>query len=83
MHKSANEKYLLKTSDLLTCTTLVYFEHTLEAIDHSDSSRCVFAIKRESSTDEILKKFYQGLLLVEPKRFQAVQKEIKSRLYNE
>lgn len=83
MQKIANEKYLLKTSDLLTCTTLAYFEHTLEAIDHSDSSRCIFVIKRESNTDEILKKFYQGLLLVEPKRFQAVQKEIKSRLYNE
>jgi len=73
----------LKTSDLLTCNTLIYFKHTLEAIDHSYASRCVFSIKREIYTDEVLEKFHKGLLLVEPKRFQAIQKEIKSRIYNE
>lgn len=73
----------LETSDLLICNTLVYFEHILEAVDHSDTSRCIFIIKRENHTDEIIEKFHKGLLLVEPKRFQAIQKEIKSRLYNE
>lgn len=83
MEKLLKENDFLKTSDLLTCNALAYFNHTLEAIDHSDTSRCIFIIKREVDTDEILEKFHKGLLLVEPKRFQAIQKEIKSRLYNE
>ncbi|NTV40778.1 MAG: hypothetical protein HGA61_00695 [Candidatus Moranbacteria bacterium] len=72
----------LKTTDLLTCNVLAYFGHIIEAIDRSDHSRCTFVIKREKHTDEILEKLYKGQLLAEPKRFQAIQKEIKSRIYN-
>lgn len=82
MYKILKEKEFLKTSDLLTCNILSYFNHTLEAVDHSNVSRCIFIIKREHNTDEILRQFYEGLLLVEPKRFQSIQKEIKSRIYN-
>lgn len=82
MRKNLGENDFLKTSDLLTCNVLIYFEHILETIDYSDTSRCIFIIKREEYTDETLEKFYKGLLLVEPKKFQAIQKEIKSRIYN-
>lgn len=72
----------IKNSDFLICSVLLYFDHILEGISRSNTSRCIFVIKRRDDTDEILDKFYRGLLLVEPKRFQAIQKEIKSRLYN-
>lgn len=82
MKKNPSEKDLIKYSDFLICNVLLYFEHTLEAVDRTDTSRCIFIIKRENKTEEILEKFHKGLLLVEPKRFQAISKEIKSRIYN-
>lgn len=82
MEEALKENDFIKNSDFLICNTLVYFDHVIETIDKSDISRCVFVIKRENNTDEILEKFHKGLLLVEPKRFQAISKEIKSRIYN-
>jgi len=82
MNKLSNENDFLKNSDFLICNVLLYFGHTLEEVDRSDVSRCIFSIKRKNDTDEILRKFHEGSLLVEPKRFQAISKEIKSRIYN-
>jgi len=82
MEEISKENDPTKTSDFLICSVLLYFDHILEGISRSNTSRCIFIIKRKDNTDEILDKFYRGLLLVEPKRFQAIQKEIKSRLYN-
>jgi|GEM_PF-608364 len=72
-----------RNTDLNLCSTMVYFGHILEAIDKSDPSRCVFIIERNETTDEIIENFHKGLVLVEPKRFCAVQKEIKGRIYNQ
>ncbi|MGW8185003.1 MAG: hypothetical protein ACWGHO_02735 [Candidatus Moraniibacteriota bacterium] len=83
MEEIINERDLVKYSDFLICSVLMYFEHTLETVDRTDASRCIFIINRKNTTEKILEKFHKGLLLVEPKRFQAIQKEIKSRLYNE
>ena len=82
MGKLSKENDFIKNSDFLICNVLLYFDHSLEEIDRSDKSRCIFVIRRRDNTDKIMDKFYKGLLLVEPKRFQAIQKEIKSRLYN-
>jgi hypothetical protein len=82
MEEILNENNVVKNTDFLICNILLYFEHSLEAIDRSDPSRCIFIIKRKNNTEEILEKFYKGLLLVEPKKFQAISKEIKSRIYN-
>jgi len=82
MKEVQKENKLIKNSDFLICSVLLYFDHILEGISRSNTSRCIFIIKRKDNTNEILDKFYRGLLLVEPKRFQSIQKEIKSRLYN-
>lgn len=71
-----------KTSDLLICSVLVYFEHNLQEIDKSDKSRCIFVIKKINSTEKLLDDFYNSRLLIEPNKFQSIQKDIKRRIYN-
>lgn len=77
-----NNKLLLQTSDLLICTVLLYFDHTLEKIDHSNGHRCLFFIEKNTNTSRLIEKFYKGQLKVEPKKFQSISREIKSRIYN-
>ncbi|MCX6766850.1 MAG: DUF5659 domain-containing protein [Candidatus Moranbacteria bacterium] len=72
-----------KTTDFQICSVLLYFSHRLSEIDKSNSSRCTFEIERKSNTEEVIEKFYDGRLLVEPKRFAAIQKDLKGRLFNQ
>ena len=82
MSKNLNENNLYKSTDFSICSVLVYFNHLLDSVDKSDPSRCIFFIRREKDTDEIIANFHNGLILVEPKKFSAIQKEIKGRIYN-
>lgn len=79
--KSQKEKYY-QTSDLLICSVLVYFDHILQEVDKSDRSRCIFVIKKVSNTEKLLDEFYNNHLLIEPNKFQSIQKDIKRRIYN-
>jgi len=81
MSKNSNENYY-KTSDLTICVILQYFNHQLIAVDKSDHSKCIFLLEETENTPMILEDFYQGKLLVEPKRFVSIQKETKGRIYN-
>lgn len=80
MIQNSNENY--KTSDLNICVVLQYFNHRLITVDKSDHNKCIFSIEETESTAKILEDFYQGKLLVEPKRFISIQKETKGRIYN-
>lgn len=71
-----------KTTDFLICTTLLYFAHELKEVDKSNPNRCVFRILKKKETEKILDDFFNNKILVEPKRFFAIQKELKQRLYN-
>ena len=71
-----------KTTDLVQCCCLIYFNHLLEAIDRFDTSRCVFLIKREEQTDRLIEDFHKGLIRVEPKRFCAIRRDIMGRINN-
>lgn len=82
MIKKKREGKVYQTSDLLICSVLIYFDHILQKVDKTDSSRCVFAIKKTSDTEKILDDFYNNRLLIEPNKFQAIQKDIKRRIYN-
>ena len=79
--KERQENYY-QTSDLLICSVLVYCVHLLQEVDKADSSRCIFAIKKTGNTDKLLNDFYNSRLLIEPNKFQAIQKDIKRRIYN-
>ena len=82
MIKNSKKEKVYQTSDLLICSVLVYFEHTLQEIDKSDSSRCIFVIKKAVNTEKLLNDFYNNRLLIEPNKFQSIQKDIKRRIYN-
>jgi hypothetical protein len=82
MEKVLEKNKPLRISDLLICSVLIYFDHILQEIDKSDSSRCIFVIKKTSNTETVLDNFYNNLLLIEPNRFQSIQKDIKRRIYN-
>lgn len=71
-----------KTSDLLICSVLVYFDHILQEVNKSDLSRCIFVIKKTNNTEKLLNDFYNNRLLIEPNKFQSIQKDIKRRIYN-
>lgn len=77
-----NKEKVYQTSDLLICSVLVYFKHILQEIDKSDSSRCIFMIKKMVTTEKLLNDFYNNRLLIEPNKFQSIQKDIKRRIYN-
>lgn len=82
MTKKTNKGEIYQTSDLLICSVLVYFDHILQEIDKSDKSRCIFVIEKMSNTEKLLDDFYNSRLLIEPNRFQSIQKDIKRRIYN-
>lgn len=82
MIKKISKENYYQTSDLLICSVLVYFGHILLEVDKTDSSRCIFAIERTDNTEKILDDFYNNRLLIEPNKFQAIQKDIKRRIYN-
>jgi len=82
MSKTLTLNDFFRNTDLNLCCTLVYFSHFLEAVDKADPARCIFIIKRDETTDKIVEDFHKGHILVEPKRFCAIQKEIKGRIYN-
>lgn len=77
-----NEKQdALETSDFNVCVVLLYFDYQLIEIDRREPRRCIFVLSWGEKTDEIVEKFFDGELLVDPKRFIAIQKELKSRIY--
>lgn len=80
--KNSKEAKCYLTSDLLICSVLVYFDHNLQEIDKGDKSRCIFVIGKTSKTEKLLDDFYNSRLLIEPNKFQSIQKDIKRRIYN-
>lgn len=79
---SINEKRVRQeTSDFNVCVVLLYFDHQLIEIDRRDPRRCMFIISWSEKADEVIEQFFNGELLVDPKRFIAIQKELKSRIY--
>jgi len=78
---SIDEEASQETSDLNVCVVLVYFGHRLIRIDRSEPRRCVFSLSWSEKADEVIEQFFDGKLLVDPRRFIAIQKDLKSRIY--
>jgi hypothetical protein len=70
-----------RTSDFNVGSILLYFEHQLIEIDRRDPRRCVFVFSWGQDMQGVIDQFFKGALLVDPKRFIAVQKDLKSRIY--
>lgn len=71
-----------KTSDLSEAATLKCLGHTLESIDKTQR-RASFCFAKKPITEDILNRYRERVLLVEPYAFFQCLREIKDRLYND
>jgi hypothetical protein len=77
-----NEKMLTQeTSDFNVCSVLMYFGNHLININRTDPRRCIFILSRSEYSDTIVEQFFNGKLLVDPRQFIVIQKDLKSRIY--
>ncbi len=75
------EAVMQRTSDFNVCAVLLYFGHQLIEIDRREPRRCVFVLSQTEESSKTVEQFFDEHLLVEPKRFIAIQKDLKSRIY--
>ncbi len=69
-----------KTSDLTLATTLsIYFPIIL--IDRSNGKKVLFVFDRSTALDELIEKFWQNKIAVEPQIFSNQMKNLKTRIY--
>ncbi len=69
------------TSDLPEAVVLKHFDHPLLSIDKTHY-RAQFCFKRISGTDDLIRRYRERELQVEPYSFFQCLKEVKDRLYN-
>lgn len=77
-----NYKNYIKTSDLALSTALSLF-FPLESVELENSGKSIFIFDRNSKTEEIIEKFWNGTLLVNPLQYFQQLKVLKSRIYAE
>lgn len=77
-NKYNQEKF--RTSDLALATTLSLFE-PIESIDMSNKPRAYFEFHSGPELEGLINMFWNGEMLVEPKKFFGQLRTIKSRLY--
>lgn len=84
MNKNENESNsLMHTSDLPLIVTLVSLGFHFKSFDKSNSSRVVFSFQQTPNLQEVVEKFWQGKLAIEPKMFWNTQRELKAQIRNE
>lgn len=69
------------TSDFAEAVVLRYYGHKITSVDRSQR-RAVFHFEHSFDTDELLEKYHDRKLLVEPQSFYLCEREIKDRIYN-
>lgn len=76
----APENGSYKTSDLALVATISLF-HPIESVDKSHPQRVVFVFKRSKDLGELIESYWSGNLKIEPQRYFAQLKNIKTRIY--
>lgn len=71
-----------RTSDL-ALATVISLSHQIEAVDRKNPRRADFLFQRNERLDEIIEKYWDGKLKIEPQAFFNQLRIIKSRLYGE
>lgn len=78
------ETDFFKTSELPLAATLICCGFTLDHLETIDSHRLNFVFKRDDEIDKVIQEFWADTsLVISPKRFFYVLKELKSRIYAE
>ena len=77
-----NHKSNRFVTDLLPLiSVLQYFELQVLSINRKSPKHAYFEFSDTSELREITERYWNGELLVEPKRFFAATKEVKNRIY--
>lgn len=69
-----------QTSDFTEAVVLRYYGHKIVSVDKSQR-RAVFHFVHSYDTDELLEKYRNRGLLIEPQSFYLCEREMKSLLY--
>lgn len=78
MMKTDDNHY--KTSDLSLAATLsLYFPIAL--IDRTNGRKVLFVFNRTSALDELVTKYWQNKVVIEPQVFSNQLKNLKTRIY--
>jgi len=71
------------TSDFYTAVFLLTEEYKLVEIDKADPRRFRFVFTDDESRAKLLEGFFNGQAKVEPRKFVAAIKELKSLMYSD
>lgn len=74
-------KQSFSTSDLVLGASLCASDHKFISVNHTDK-RCEFVFEKEQNTDEIVKKFKQSQLQVEPQLFCVFLRFLKGKIFS-
>ena len=74
------EKQLLRISDLNMASALLCEGLDIIGIDDSDPKKFFFFFDRTPASEEMVKKYWNGLLRVDPKLMGSYRREILTRI---
>jgi len=76
---------IIPVSDFTLATYLASVGITIDHLDRTNKNRVYFCFKVQSkeAVMNLIDSFWKGETKVEPKHFHGVQKNLKSRIYNE
>lgn len=74
------QKQLLKISDLNMASAMLCEGFSILGIDNTNPRRFFFYFDRTPQTEEVVKKYWNGLLRVDPKAMGSYRREILTRI---
>lgn len=80
MTKDIFKKDFFKTSDLALATALSLWQ-PIEGINKENPRKALFLFEQNEKLDELIRKYWQGKLKVEPQAYFNQLRIIKARLY--
>lgn len=83
MKEKLEEKNLFKSSDLSLIATAQLYGYQIETLDRSNQDKVIFAIKRDSQLENLIKAFWSRSLRVDPLAYFESLKNIKARIYQQ
>lgn len=73
---------LFSTYDLSLCCALLAVGFSLRELDYSNPSKVGFLFAREGNFDQAVEDYWNDKLLVNPRQYFNILKDLKSRLYS-
>jgi hypothetical protein len=81
MTKKFPTSLYFQNSDLALCATLCYFGYQIEATERVNPYKVTFLFKRDKKLNNLVKKYWNHQLNVDPMVFFNCIKELKARIH--